>query len=202
MSPPRTDALLAACAMASSLLLWAPAGIAEIADRDQPINLEANQVTVDDARQISTFTGNVRLSQGTLLILGDMVVVTQDKGGFLRIVSHGKPASFRQKREAAEGYVEGYGERIEYGENSEILFLDGQAHLKRDRDEVTGEHITYNCKTELFQVNASDAKTDEVPQRRVRVVLQPKPKPGANKPPAPDKQPAETGINVKPVEPK
>ncbi|HEY0664742.1 MAG TPA: lipopolysaccharide transport periplasmic protein LptA [Gallionella sp.] len=193
---------MAVCAVAASLLLGAPASFAELSDREQPINLEANQVTVDDARQISTFTGNVRLSQGTLLILGDMVVVTQDKGGFLRVVSHGKPASFRQKREAAEGYVEGYGERIEYGENSEILFLDGQAHLKRDRDEVTGEHITYNCKTEVFQVNAIETQTGVVPKTRVRVVLQPKPKPDANTPPAPNKQPVGAGVNIKPVEPK
>jgi len=180
----------------------APSGFAEPADRDQPINLEADRVTVDDAHQVSTFTGNVRVSQGSLLILGDTIIVTQNKRGSMHIEAHGKTASFRQKREAAEGYVEGYGERIEYDTTSEILLLDVQARLKRDRDEVTGEHITYNAKTDLFQVNAGDTGTDTVPQQRVRVVLQPKPKQGGAQTPEPDKMPAAAGDNVKPVEPK
>lgn len=199
MYPRRTEALLAACALVASL--WAPSGCAEPADRDQPINLEADRVTVDDARQISTFTGSVRLSQGTLLILGDTIIVTQNKRGSMHVEAHGKTASFRQKREAAEGYVEGYGEHIAYDTTSEILILDVRARLKRDRDEVTGEHITYNAKTDLFQVNAGETGPDRVPKQRVRVVLQPKPKPGAAKTPA-DQQPAAAGVNVTPVEPK
>lgn len=191
---------MVACAVAASLLLWAPSGCAEPADRDQPINLEADRVTVDDARQISTFTGSVRLSQGSLLILGDKIIVTQSKRGSMHIEAHGKTASFRQKREAAEGYVEGYGERITYDTTSETLLLDVQARLKRDRDEVTGEHITYNAKTDLFQVNAGESGTDTAPQQRVRVILQPKPKPDATKAPEPEKMPAEAGDNITPVE--
>lgn len=200
MYPPRTEALLAACTLAVTLFLWAPSGFAEPADRDQPINLEADSVTVDDARQISTFTGSVRLSQGSLLILGDTIIVTQNKRGSMHIEAHGKTASFRQKREAAEGYVEGYGERIEYDTTSEILLLDVRARLKRDRDEVTGEHITYNAKTDLFQVNAGETGTDTAPQQRVRVILQPKPKPDATQAPKPEIMPAEAGDNVTPVE--
>ena len=39
---------------------------AEKADRDKPVNLEADTVTLDDIRKISVYEGNVILSQGTL----------------------------------------------------------------------------------------------------------------------------------------
>lgn len=166
------------------LLLWAPTSFAERADNDLLINLEADQVLVDDAQQISTFTGNVRLSQGTLLIRGDKIVVMQDKNGFKHATAYGKTAEFRQKREGLEGYVEGYGERIEYDTQAETLNLYKQARLKRDQDEVRGEHITYNATTEIFQVYGSSASSGDSSQR-VRAVLQPKPKEYPASKPAP-----------------
>ncbi|MDH4286373.1 MAG: lipopolysaccharide transport periplasmic protein LptA [Gallionella sp.] len=166
------------------LSLWAPACFAERADHEKPITLEADQVLVDDAQQISTFTGNVRLSQGSLLIRGDKIVVTQDKNGFKYATAYGNTAEFRQKREGYDGQVEGYAERIVYDTQAETLDLYKQARLKRDRDEVRGEHITYSAKTEIFQVGGSDASSGDTPPQRVRAVLQPKTKDHAA--PAPD----------------
>ena len=161
------------------LLLWAPASFAERADRDMPINLEADQVLIDDAQKISTFTGNVRLTQGTLLIRGDKIVVIQSKDGFKHASAYGNTAEFRQKREGLDGYVEGYGERIDYDTQAETVNFYKQARLKRDQDEVSGEHITYNSKTDIFQVNGSSASSGDAPPQRVRAVLQPKQKEGS-----------------------
>lgn len=150
--------------------------VAERADRDKPVHLEADQVVVDDAQQISTFTGNVRLTQGTLIIRGDKIVVVQDKEGFKQGTAYGNTASFRQKREGLDEYVEGYGERIEYDTQAETLELYVRARIKRDLDEVRGEHITYSAKTEIFQVNGAGSTDGEGQPKRVRAILQPKPK--------------------------
>src|SRR3990170_814448 len=171
--------------LAALLLLCVPACFAERADRDKPIHLEADQVRIDDAQQISTFTGNVKLSQGTLLIRGDKIVVTQDKDGFKHGTAYGNTASFRQKREGLDEYVEGYGERIEYDTRAETVDFYVRARLKRDLDEVLGEHIAYSAKTEIFQVNGG-ASTESSPPKRVRAVLQPNPKEETALPPASD----------------
>lgn len=192
MCPAKNKFSLPVPLLAAILLLWAPASFAERGDRDKPVNLEADQVTVDDMQQISTFTGNVRLSQGSVLILGDKLVVTQDKNGFVQVTAYGNTASFRQKRDGTDGYVEGYGQRIEYDARAETMQLHNQARLKRDLDEVTGEHITYSSKTEIFQVNGSATTPESLRPKRVRAVLQPRPKadtapssaPGNNMPPA------------------
>lgn len=167
-----------------SLLLWAPATFAERNDHDMPITVEADQVLIDDANQTSTFTGKVRLSQGSLQIRGDKVVVSQDKNGFKRATAYGNTAEFRQKREGSEGFIEGFGERIEYDTQEETLNLYRQARLKRDQDEVRGEHITYSAKTEIFRVEGSEAASGVAPSQRARAVIQPKPKEGAAAKPA------------------
>lgn len=180
--------------------LWASVCFAERADRDKPIHLEADQVLIDDAQQISTFTGNVKFTQGTMLIRGDKIVVQQDKEGFKHGTAYGNTASFRQKREGLDEYVDGYGERIEYDTRAETVDFYVKARLKRELDEVRGEHITYSQKTEIFQVNRSGGNSENEPPKRVRAILQPKPKQGATSPSAPDTLPIKPSETLLPAD--
>lgn len=164
-------------------LLFAAAGHAEKADREKPINLEADRVTVDDARQVSVFEGNVVLTQGTLVIRGDRMEVRQDNDGFRHGTTWGNLAYFRQKREGYDEYVEGWAERIEYDGRADKMQMFIRASMKRGEDEVRGNYISYDAATEFFQVigGGPKAATPNNPDGRVRAVLQPKPK---EKPPA------------------
>lgn len=152
--------------------------LAERADREKPMHLEADQMLVDDAQKVSTFTGNVQMVQGTMLIRGDKVVVVEGEDGLKVATVYGNTASFRQKREGLDEYVDGYGERIVYNERTEIVDFYVKARVVREGDDVRGEHITYNQKTEIFRVNSGAAGADGTP-KRVRAVLQPKTKTGA-----------------------
>jgi lipopolysaccharide export system protein LptA len=183
----------------SSLLVLAAALIslsvhAERGDRDKPINLEADTVDVNDATKVSIYQGHVRLSQGTLLILGDKLVVKQDAEGLSDATAYGNPASFRQKRDGVDEYIEGYAQRIEYDAHKDKLELFVNARVKRGEDEVRGSYISYDGNTEFFQVKGGkEAVTEHNPKGRVRAVIQPKSK---NPPPAAKGG----GINLKPAE--
>jgi lipopolysaccharide export system protein LptA len=159
------------------LLLAGPA-FAEKADREKPINLEADRVTVDDAKQISTFEGRVVLTQGTLVIRGDRMEVHQDNQGFKNGITWGNLAYFRQKREGYDEYIEGWAERIEYDGRADKLQMFNRASMKKTGgDEVHGNYISYDANTEFFQVIGGGAKAaSESSDGRVRAVLQPKPK--------------------------
>lgn len=170
---------------------------AERADRDKPVHLESDQANIDDAKQISTFEGKVLLTQGTMTIHSDKLVVTQDPNGFSHGTATGQLASFRQKREGLDEYVEGYGERIEYDTQSEIVDFFGHARMTRKQDEVHGDHITYSSKTEIFQVHSVPNPAADAPNKgRVRVTLQPKPKVNA---PATEALPTEA-LPIKPAD--
>jgi lipopolysaccharide export system protein LptA len=194
--PQTTNNLL----LAFFISLYMPACFAERADSDKPLQLESDQVLIDDAKKISTFTGNVLLTQGTMSIHGDKILVIQDKDGFKHGTIYGKTASFRQKLEGAGEYVEGNGERIEYDTRAEVIDLYGQAHVKRGLDDVRGEHITYNLKTETFQVSSGGTSPAGTPPKRVRAVLQPKPKKDSTTPPASGALPSNPGSTLIPAE--
>ena len=147
---------------------------AEKADRDKPIHLEADTVTLDDIRKISVYQGNVILSQGTIVLRADRVQVTQNASGLDRVVATGRPVSFRQKLDGRDEFIEGYASRVEYSGTTSQLELIGQARLRRNGDELRGAQISYNANTEFYKVvGQPDAQT---PGERVRAVIRPKPR--------------------------
>jgi lipopolysaccharide export system protein LptA len=173
-SPRRARGALAAVCLLAALALPAAA---EKADRDKPVNLEADRVTIDDAKQLAIFEGNVVLTQGTLQIRGDRMEVRQDKEGFKQGTTWGNPASFRQKREGYDEYIEGWAGRIEYDGRVETLQMHTRAQLKRAQDEVRGDYISYDARSEFFQVTGGPkTATPDNPGGRVRAVIQPKSK--------------------------
>jgi lipopolysaccharide export system protein LptA len=160
------------------VLLPAQMAHAEKADREKPINIEANRVTVDDAKQIATFTGDVVMTQGSLVIRGSKMQVQQDNNGFKSGTAWGDLAYFKQKREGYDEYIEGWAERIEYDGRSDRVQMFVRASMKKGGDEVHGNYISYDGNTEFFQV-VNQSPGQNVPAStpsRVRAVIQPKTK--------------------------
>lgn len=163
----------------TSLLVLQPA-YAEKADKDKPVNLEADRITVDDARKVHILEGNVQLQRGTLVIRTAKLVVTQDAEGFQRGVAYGGPgglAYFRQKREGKDEYVEGEAERIDHDAKNEKTELFDRAHVRSGLDEVSGQYISYDGRSENYVVSSGPRGTSAAAagkQDRVRAVIQPK----------------------------
>jgi lipopolysaccharide export system protein LptA len=180
---------LQACLLVLSLLASGPV-LAEKADREKPINIESDRVTVDDAKQIATFEGRVVLTQGTLVIRGDRMEVRQDSQGFQSGTTWGNLAYFRQKREGYDEYIEGWAERIEYDGRADKVQMFNRASMKKGADEVRGNYISYDANTEFFQVTGGPGSAGN--DGRVRAVLQPKPKAGPAAQPAVPLKPSDT----------
>ena len=199
-SPVAAEFARSACrglALVALAAAFAAPALAEKADRNKPIHLEADRVTVDDAKQIATFTGNVVLTQGTLIMRGDRMEVRQDKQGFQRGTMWGKLAYFRQKREGFDELIEGWAERIEYDGRADKVQMYNRAMLRRGQDEVRGSYISYDANTEFFQVDGAAKSASGKPgDSRVRVIIQPKPRDDAP-PTAPVPLKADPGAETK-----
>jgi len=160
-------------------VLSAGSVLAERGDSDKPVHLESDRATVENTGRsnsndrISVFTGNVVLTQGTLIIRSDKMVIRENANGFQNVTAYGNLVSFRQKRDGMDEYIEGWGERMEYDSAADKVELFNRARLKRGLDEVHGDYISYNATTEFFQVN-NGIKTKS--NSRVRAVIQPKKK--------------------------
>jgi lipopolysaccharide export system protein LptA len=148
---------------------------AEAADRDKPIELEADTVTVNDAKKISTYTGTVVLTQGTLVIHADKLVVHEDSEGFQHSTSTGNPTTFKQKREGKNEYMEGSAQRIEYDGRMDKVQLYTKAWVKRGEDIVHGDYISYDANAEYAEVIGGTKSESAGPgSGRVKAIIQPK----------------------------
>ena len=174
-----TQPLVPVLALFTLLALVAPLAHAEKADREKPINLEADSISMDDINKVQILEGNVILTQGTMQILTSKLVVTQDIDGFQKGVATGGAnglARFRQKREGRDEYIEGEAERIVHDARSEKTEFFVRGWVKSGQDEVKGHYISYDALTEQYLVtNAGETKSAKgAPQARVRAIIQPK----------------------------
>ncbi|MBI2959948.1 MAG: lipopolysaccharide transport periplasmic protein LptA [Betaproteobacteria bacterium] len=177
MSRRRNRVLPGAIALAAAALACAGGALAERADRDRPVNIESDRMSADDARRTAVFEGRVVLSQGSLVIRADRIEVRQDAEGFQYGIAIGSPVSFRQKREGSSEFVEGEAERIEYDGKSELVQFFNRARLRREGgDDVSGNYISYNSRTEEFSVRAAKGAAPDSRDGRVRAVIMPKKK--------------------------
>lgn len=155
--------------------------IADKADKQKPVELEADKMTVDDQKQTQVFEGAVQLTQGTLQIRANRLEVTQDATGYQKGTAYGdgkQQAWFKQRREGREDYVEGKGERIVHDGKNDITEFFGNAWVKNGQDEITGPYIRYDSKSQNYVVNNQAGATkpllNDPMGGRVRAVIQPK----------------------------
>jgi lipopolysaccharide export system protein LptA len=192
--------LLAAVFAALSGVGATTPALAEKADRNKPMNVEADALRYDDLKQTSVFTGRVVVTKGTIVIRGSRVDVRQDPEGFQYgtvSAEPGKLAFYRQKREGVDEYIEGEGETIEYDGKADRVKFIKQAELRRYRggtvsDEMVGSLITYDNGTDVFTVDGGAASP--AVGGRIRAVISPRP--GASAPAA--AVPSQPAVQLRP----
>ena len=172
-------------------LVCAPLGLvhAEKADRNKPMNIEADALRHDDLQQLTVFTGRVVMTKGSIVLRGARLEVKQDADGYQSGVvtsEPGKRAFFRQRRDtppgAPEEFVEGEGEVIEYNGRADTVRFVRRAELRRYRggalsDELSGAVIVYYNLTDVFTVDGQQKGKSDAPAAagsRVRAILAPK----------------------------
>lgn len=138
-------------------------------DARQPITIDANTATYDDASATSTYTGNVISVQGSIRVNSDKLVVYLKDGEAEKLVFTGKKAKFKQT--PSEGSEDILGEALtgEYYPKENLLVLIDEAIVKQGNATYSSKLIQYDIKNSLVKAGekTSDAK-------RVHVILKPK----------------------------
>jgi lipopolysaccharide export system protein LptA len=177
-------------ATAISALLVAPA-LADKTDSSKPMDFRANSASMDEYRKLYNYIGQVRMTQGSRLLTADKVVIKQDAAGFSKSIATGsasKLAHVKQRENDGKGWMEGWGERIEYDDRTDKFIFFDQARIKTSTDDAKGEVIIYDNVTERYQILA---KGQPIPEVGKALPAQPAPAPHPPKPtgflPAPSK---------------
>lgn len=180
---------LALTLLAGGALCAQPAW-ADRSDRFQPLNFAADNARVDDNQRVNVLTGNVEITKGTIVLRAAKVEVRQQSdGGQTAVATNGAGgrAYFRQRREGVDEFIEGEAERIEYDGQGDKVYFKGRAVMRRlsgatVSDEVVGQSIVYDNRTEVFQVaggGGGGATSGASSGGRVRGVIAPRNNDGA-----------------------
>ena len=169
------------------VLLFALPAFAEKADKDKPTQIEANRMSADDTRRMTIFEGNVVLTKGTVAVRAERIVVRQDPEGFQFVSATGAPVRFKQKQDPKEGekegrWMDGEALRIEIDDRKQTIELFDNARVNRGGDEVAGNYIFVDQRSDFFQVTTGKNAKEGDPPGRVRATIQPKAQPKAPEP--------------------
>lgn len=159
------------------ILSMLPQAWALRSDRNQPIDIKADRVEVDQRQEVSHYLGNVRLEQGSLKINADEVVVYMEQGKLNKIVITGKPARFEQQPENQKEIVNSQADFMEYYASEERLLLKHNAEVNQGANHFRGDFIEYDTLTSTVKANK-----DENSQTRVHAIIQPAPEKNAATP--------------------
>jgi len=140
-------------------------------DSEQPITIDSNTATYDDASATSTYTGNVISIQGSIRVNSDKLVVYFVNGDVDKLVFTGKRAKFKQTPSEGEEDITGEALTGEYYPKKNLLVLIDEATVWQGNATYSSKLIEYDSKSSLVKAGekSSDAK-------RVHVILKPKAK--------------------------
>ena len=150
-----------------SLLVVVPikTGLAATGDANQPVNVKADQSEFDERAGIQTLSGNVEITQGTLMVKADEIQIELKNGALFRIIGTGNPIEFQQETDDG-AIMSGESSRIEYNTETTQITFSGNARFERPGQQLTGSSITYNISKLTFKASGDK-------KGRVNIVLQP-----------------------------
>ena len=161
------------------------AASAEKADRNKPMNIEADHLVHDELGQVSIFTGRAVLTRGSLVMRGSRIEIREDPDGYqsgVILPEPNKRAFFRQKRERVDEFMEGEALRIEFDGKTDRIKLINNAEARRYRgavlsDQMTGNLIIYDNLADVLSIDGQAAKEGgKDGGGRVKAVLAPRSK--------------------------
>ena len=164
-------------------LLLAGNAYAEKADSEKQIEISAIKSEDDDIKQIKTFTGNVVLIQGTLILKGTKLVVTTSPDGWEFATLYapaGGLATMRQKRDGGPDlWMEGEAsDKITYDQKTSVSKLFSNAKVRRltgtkITDDAAGAYLSYNGQSEVITGANNESGESKPGEGRVKVKIQP-----------------------------
>lgn len=140
---------------------------ARTADRNQPMELEADNqdCNVADDNSKCLFTGNVLIRQGTLEVRASRAEVMRRNGDIEQVVLTGSQATMKQQMDDGT-MMNARADRIIFEPRKEVLTLTGNFKVESPQGSNSGQKMVYNMATGQMQSGGDGT--------RVRTVIQPR----------------------------
>ncbi|MGR6982037.1 lipopolysaccharide transport periplasmic protein LptA [Testudinibacter sp. P27/CKL/0425] len=136
-------------------------------DTQQPINISSDNQSLDLENNIVTFSDNVVITQGSILINANKVTIIRptNDSGKEKIEATGNPVTFQQQLDNGKP-INGKASKVNYDLGSQYLVLTGNAQLKQLDSQINAEVITYDVQQQKMIAKNSG-------KGRVKTILYP-----------------------------
>ena len=127
------------------------------ADRDQPIQIQADWAELDERKGTATYGGDVRMSQGTMQVRAARLVIYTERDKVLKILADGSeavPAHYEQQPRADQPVLQASAQHITYVTAEQRIELRGNARLTQKNNQFMGGDIEYSIARELVTANS------------------------------------------------
>lgn len=154
--------------LASTLVFMSFSALALKEDTNQPINIVSDNQSLDMNNRVVTFTDNVVITQGSIIVKASKVVITRPDESSKqkdKVEAFGNPVTFHQIMDDGKP-VDGKANKVVYDLGTEFLTLSGDAELKQLDSKINGSVITYDVAKQQLKANANSGA-------RVKTVLIP-----------------------------
>jgi lipopolysaccharide export system protein LptA len=163
-----------------SLSVIASYAVALPDDWQKEMTILSDSAEIDRRAGTVVYEGNVVLTQGTLKIEADRLMILRNGDTLEKAVAEGDRARYQQQIEVGKPLTTALGNRIDYYTSERRIIITGDAELEQEGNIFSGERITYDMATETVRADGTTAEsstdsTDE-DSGRIKVVIQP-PKP-------------------------
>ena len=165
--------LLSLSAALGSVSAWALPN-----DNEQPIRIQANEAQLDDKQGVTTYKGDVIITQGSMKITGNTVTITRNSAGEIDVVtSVGNLAYYEQLHKATDPKpVQAYAVTIQYHAPQNRIVLIDKAKVINDGNTTEGEKIIYDTVKQVASAGRANGSQVTAPRPRIDMVIQPKKK--------------------------
>ncbi|MBX2825351.1 MAG: lipopolysaccharide transport periplasmic protein LptA [Gammaproteobacteria bacterium] len=138
---------------------------AKTSDFEQAIDVKADRSEFNEKAGVQILSGNVEITQGTMLIKADSIEVTLKDNKLSTIEGQGSPIRFQQENDEGELIV-GECQTILYEAENGRLTLKGSATLSEPKQNLRSDRIVFDSISQT--VIAEGGKTG-----RVSITIQP-----------------------------
>lgn len=148
-----------------ALLILFGRATALVTDSAEPIEVSANTVVIDEREKLSTYTGKVSITQGSLTLNAHTVQLFNNQQGVIKVIAKGtykQPAHYQQNQPNQPRFIEARALEIIYLVKQERLHLKGKAHLTQGLDSFSGAKLDYDIKNDKIITSMSEDGTQRV----------------------------------------
>ncbi len=123
-------------------------------DSTKPINIQADSAEINDATGVSTYRGNVKISQGSMVLTGDIVILETEKKKVQKIISEGKKSTFKQTTDDGRK-INAEAEKMVYSITGNKIVLTNNAKLTEAGNTFASDKITFYTDREIVTAGSS-----------------------------------------------